>query len=269
MRILAVITDAKSVRPCLDAAVMAARIDPYSHIEGLHVVVDPDRLVAASEEVQFQRLRERTEGTARDKAKAVEAEFLCWNVGADERTPRITWEAPVGAEEELIVRAAHNADLLVLVQGHDMDTGDARHAAIREAAKPLLLVPTSWQPPSHGFAHIAVALSDTPIAADAIDAAMPWLQAADKVTALRIGGEDDPALALADRVRTAGIDVDMRIIPPEGEDRGAQIVHEAKAIGADLLVAGAYRHGPLLEWLLGGTTRHMLAAAELPLFLAH
>lgn len=269
MRVLAVITDAKSVRPCLDAAVMAARIDPYSHIEGLHVVVDPDRLVAASEEVQFQRLRERTEGTARDKAKAVEAEFLCWNVGADEKTPRITWEAPVGAEEELIVRAAHNADLLVLVQGHDMDTGDARHAAIREAAKPLLLVPASWQPPSHGFAHIAVALSDTPIAADAIDAAVPWLQAAEKVTALRIGSEADPALALADRVRTAGIDVEARIIPPEGEDRGAQIVHEAKAIGADLLVAGAYRHGPLLEWLLGGTTRHMLAAAELPLFLAH
>jgi len=46
-------------------------------------------------------------------------------------------------------------------------------------------------------------------------------------------------------------------------------VEEAKAIGAHMLVAGAYRHGQLLEWLMGGTTRHMLAAAELPLFLAH
>ena len=269
MRILAVITDARSVRPCLDAAVMAARIDPYSHIEGLHVVVDPDRLVAVSEEVQIQRLREATEGTARDRAKAVEAEFLRWNVGADEGTPRITWEAPVGAEEESVVRAAHDADLIVLVRGHDMDSGDACHAAIREAAKPLLLVPPTWQPRSTGFAHVAVALGDTPVAADAIDAALPWLRAAARVTALRIGRQDDPALALADRVRAVGIAVAMRVVPPDGEDRGSQIVHEARDIGADLLVAGAYRHGPLLEWLLGGTTRHMLGNAELPLFLVH
>ncbi|QNG43500.1 universal stress protein [Sphingobium yanoikuyae] len=269
MKILAVLTDAGSVRPCLDAAVMAGRFDSHVQIEALHVVVDPDHLIAASEEVQFQRLREASEGTARDKARAVEAEFLRSNAAADDRMSPITWEAPVGAEEELILQSARDADLIVLLQGHDMDSGDARHAAIRATKKPLLLVPASWTPQSDRFAHIAVALSDTPIAADAIDAALPWLQDAAHVTALRIGTPEDEAVALADRIRTAGVDVDMHIVAPEGDDRGAQIVHEARAIGADLLVAGAYRHGPLVEWLLGGTTRHMLAAAELPLFLAH
>ena len=269
MKILAVITDAGSVRLCLDTAVMAAKVDRYAHIEALHVVVDPERLVAASEEVQIQRLREATEGTARDKAKAVEAEFLGWNIGADEDTPRIVWEAPTGAEEEQIVRAAHDADLVVLVQGHDMDSGDARHAAIRETGKPLLLVPARWRPQSDRFAHIAVALSDTPVTVDAIEGAIPWLRAAETVTALRIGTQGDHALALADRLRGEGINVTVRVVPPAGNDRGAQIVEEAKAIGAHMLVAGAYRHGQLLEWLMGGTTRHMLAAAELPLFLAH
>ena len=40
-------------------------------------------------------------------------------------------------------------------------------------------------------------------------------------------------------------------------------------MGADLLVAGAYRHSQIVEWLLGGTTRHLLAAADLPILLAH
>jgi hypothetical protein len=30
---------------------------------------------------------------------------------------------------------------------------------------------------------------------------------------------------------------------------------------------GAYRHNKLIEWALGGTTRHILSKADLPLFL--
>ncbi|MDE1917226.1 MAG: universal stress protein [Sphingomonadales bacterium] len=52
-------------------------------------------------------------------------------------------------------------------------------------------------------------------------------------------------------------------------DLGEQIASEAQALGADLIVAGAYRHGEIIEWLAGGTTRHLLAAAKLPLLLAH
>jgi nucleotide-binding universal stress UspA family protein len=32
---------------------------------------------------------------------------------------------------------------------------------------------------------------------------------------------------------------------------------------------GAYRHNRLLEFILGGVTRHMLGAADLPLYLLH
>jgi nucleotide-binding universal stress UspA family protein len=269
MKIIAIITEAATARSCLDAAVMAARVDSQSKVEALHVVVDPEQLVSSSEEVQFQRLREAKEGTAADKAMAAQAAFLAWNASTGDDTPHVEWKSRTGAEEESIVREAGDADLLVLVRGNDMDSGDAQHAAFREAGKPLLLVPADWKPRSEAFSHVAVALSDTPVTDDAVESAMPWLHAAGKVTALSIGNEEDPALTLADRLREAGIDTELRVFPPAGDDRGAQIVMEAKAIGADMLVAGAYRHSQLVEWLMGGTTRHMLAATELPLFLAH
>lgn len=269
MKITAIITEAATARPCLDAAVMAARVDSQARIEALHVVVDPEQLVSSTEEVQIQRLREVNEGTAGEKAAAAQAAFVAWTAGTAEDTPRIDWRAPSGPEEGTIAKEASDADLLVLAPGHDLDSGDAQHAAIREMGKPLLLVPADWKPRSETFAHIAVALSDTPVTDDAIQGAMPWLRASAKVTAIRIGTEQDPALTLADRLREAGIDADLRVFPPSGSDRGAQIVMEAKAMGADVLVAGAYRHSQLVEWLMGSTTRQMLAATELPLFLAH
>ena len=89
------------------------------------------------------------------------------------------------------------------------------------------------------------------------------------MTAIRIDAEQDHALTLADRLQEMGIDAQLRVVTPSGHDRGAQIVKEAEAIGADMLVAGAYRHSQLVEWLLGSTTRQMLRNTALPLFLAH
>jgi nucleotide-binding universal stress UspA family protein len=269
MKIIAIITEAATAHACLDAALMAARINGQAKVEALHVVVDPERLVSSSEEVQIQRLREVKEGTAHDKSLAAQAAFAAWNTGKTENMQRIEWKQLTGAEEETIVQQSSDADLLVLTQGRDLDSGDAQHAAIRESGKPLLLVPADWTPRSTSFAHIAVALSDTPVTDQVIEGAMPWLRAADKVTGVRIGTEQDPVLIVVDRLREAGIAIEVQVFPPAGDDLGAQIVREAKATGADLLVAGAYRHNQLIEWLMGGTTRHMLAATELPLFLAH
>ena len=99
MKILAIVTEAATARSCLDAAVVAAKVDKFARIEALHVVVDPDQLVSSTEEVQIQRLRETAEGTASDKAMAAQAAFVAWNAGTADDTPRVEWKAPAGAEE--------------------------------------------------------------------------------------------------------------------------------------------------------------------------
>ena len=49
----------------------------------------------------------------------------------------------------------------------------------------------------------------------------------------------------------------------------AALLRIAGEIGADLLVMGGYGRTRLSELVLGGVTRHVLAAAELPLLISH
>ena len=47
------------------------------------------------------------------------------------------------------------------------------------------------------------------------------------------------------------------------------VLEQARHISADLIVAGAYGHSRLLEWLVGGMTRELLAQTPIPILMAH
>ena len=271
MKLLAVIVGADSTAACLDAAALAARSLGNASIEALDVVVDPEHLIAASEEIEFQRMRERDEGTAQQRADAARAAFVAWNAGADEGTPKVTWRSIVGAEQAVVEQEAKHADaLIVMAREQNLDSGDALHAAFFGTEKPVLIVPASWRANGRtGFSHMAVGLSDSDTARRAIEGAAPWLKAAERVTAIRISEDSDPALGLEALLSEFCVSHELHVVPRSDDNLGAQLVTEAKAIGADLLVTGAYRHNQLIEWFMGGTTRHLLAAADIPLLMAH
>ena len=56
---------------------------------------------------------------------------------------------------------------------------------------------------------------------------------------------------------------------PAATRAGEAILAEAAAIGADLLIKGAYTQSRLRQMIFGGATSHILSAAELPVFFAH
>ena len=272
MKLLAILVGARGTPACLDAAALAARSLPYATIEALHVTVDPEHMIAASEEIELQRLRARDEGSAEQRAQAAHTAFTTWSAGAGDDACDVEWKDMTGSEEETVCREAAAADVIVLVLAREanLDAADALHAALFRSCKPVLVVPPDWRGGVRpAFTHIAVGLSDSEAARHAIEGAGPWLRAARRVTAIRIGERDDAALGLARLLSEAGAQPELHVVPRRGSDLGAQIVAEAKAVGADMLVTGAYRHSQIVEWLLGGTTRHMLAVADLPLLLAH
>ena len=51
MKLLAILVGAKSAPACLDAAAAAARTLGGSSIEALNIVVDPEHIIAPSEEI--------------------------------------------------------------------------------------------------------------------------------------------------------------------------------------------------------------------------
>jgi nucleotide-binding universal stress UspA family protein len=180
-----------------------------------------------------------------------------------------------GSYATCIRRAGTLADLLVLnpeLQGEGPDMPVIAGNLLMKSGKPVLVVPeTSRGIDLSGGA--TVAWDGSLPAMAALTAAIPLLRLAKEVRLLEIQGSSEGALEEAARY------LSRHGIAPE-IDRVAcfrDAPHETSAIIQDLCaqagsswcVMGAYGHSPLREALLGGTTRHMLATARLPVFLAH
>ena len=65
-----------------------------------------------------------------------------------------------------------------------------------------------------------------------------------------------------------GVKAETRIVEGTG-DAGALLLEAARDISADLLVAGAFGHTRLREYIFGGTTRTLLNSDGPSLFLSH
>jgi nucleotide-binding universal stress UspA family protein len=103
--------------------------------------------------------------------------------------------------------------------------------------------------------------------------AMPILQQADRVTVLTVVGETEVAEPSAELLirylRGNGIAAEARTVELDGRGTGEAILATAKSLSCDLLIKGAYTQYRLRQMIFGGTTRHILANATLPVFLAH
>jgi nucleotide-binding universal stress UspA family protein len=73
---------------------------------------------------------------------------------------------------------------------------------------------------------------------------------------------------LQDFLAARGVAADVQVLAGGGDPAPA-LVKAAKAAGAGILVAGAFGHPRLQEYVFGGATRTFLAAEGLSLFLSH
>ncbi|HMP62883.1 MAG TPA: universal stress protein [Phenylobacterium sp.] len=101
--------------------------------------------------------------------------------------------------------------------------------------------------------------------------ATPLLQKAEKVVILTAPRATTRALdpaRLQDYFAARGINAETEILPDSGE-AAPLLLYAAKKAGAQILVAGAFGHPRLQEFIFGGTTRSLLAADSPSLFLSH
>lgn len=185
-----------------------------------------------------------------------------------------------------LLRRAHFSDLAVLTQA---DAGARGHERVQDlvekmvlhSARPTLVLPAAWRAPGFG-SHVLVAWDDSREAARALADALPLLHRAQRVQVVRWtdghdhGNDDSPPGASLEAVRQwllhHGVQAEVQVVPV-GASRGhgiaAAILASAAALGADLIVMGAYGHARWAERLLGGATRGMLAAMTVPVLMSH
>ena len=137
-----------------------------------------------------------------------------------------------------------------------------------ESGRPVLMAPPS--PPKSFAQTVVIHWNASTEVSRAISMAMPILRKADRVIVLSVEGSMVPGPAGQEAVsylQAYGIGATEKSISSRGQRPGVVLLAEARAQGADLLIKGAYTQSRLRQMIFGGATQHVLAAAELPVFL--
>lgn len=185
-----------------------------------------------------------------------------------------TRQANFGDLRERLVSRARVADLTVIdaePSAAEIDRG-LIEAVLFDSGRPLLIVPPDRS--SFDGRHVLIAWDGGASAARAVADAMPILRAAGSVEILSVSGEKDlsgtvPGVELAPHLARHGIKVTVDLASTGLRSVADVIRSHAAASGAGLIVAGAYRHSRLREFLLGGVTQSLLKECRVPLLLSH
>jgi nucleotide-binding universal stress UspA family protein len=142
--------------------------------------------------------------------------------------------------------------------------------ALFESGHPVLIAPAT--PPTTLGRNVLVAWNGSTEQARTNAFALPLLREAEQVTVLSVEGGMTPGPngeEVALHLRMNGVPAKAVTASPGTRTTGETILEHAASLGCDLLVKGAYTQSRLRQMMFGGTTRHILASATLPVLMAH
>jgi len=99
---------------------------------------------------------------------------------------------------------------------------------------------------------------------------MPILEKADKVTLLASDPVEPPSIPPEEgvtRLAWSGIKAEITRFDVHDDEIGAAYLKHAKQVNADMLIKGAYARSRVRQMILGGRTRHIITATEIPVLL--
>jgi nucleotide-binding universal stress UspA family protein len=175
-----------------------------------------------------------------------------------------------------VARQARSVDLVITAPGskdlfdtaRSVDTGDL----VMQAGRPVLVVPPELKVLT--LQHALVAWKDSRESRRAIRDGLPMLKLAAKVTLVEMAAPtqlDEARSRLEDVaawLALHGVKAELLASPSTDADASG-LYTLAQDLGADLVVAGAYGHSRLREWVLGGVTRDLLLRSDRCSLLSH
>jgi len=226
---------------------------------------DPLGVLGADWVVELETLVQdnlkRAEARFRDKAACVKSEWLALEA------------YPAG----VVAQLARGADL-ILAGGAPLKGVESYRCAqtaelVLQAARPVLVAP-----PEGGELRckaVVVAWKDTREARRALIDALPFLQMAEDVVVQevcdddRFGDAEVHTFAVVEHLKRHGVAARAKVTIAPADGTEIELNKTADGIDADLIVAGAYGHSRLGEWVFGGVTRSLLQAPERFALLSH
>lgn len=271
--ILLALQPGQSNQPLLDAAAgLAARFG--AHVEGI-VLAQPVR-VSPSEAYLASDLAVEDRSLRMEQMAMVEAAFRATLQG---HAHSIAWHAALTSGDIATAIGDHSraSDLIMAAADNARMGGDPPPVfrigdLLMQAGRPVLVVPAGGIPAR--LEHALVAWKDEAPARRAIADSLPLLRKCRQVTVTSVVREADLPEArsrlrhLAGWLARHGIEAQQHPVASAGDD-GGRIQQIAAEQGADLLVAGAFAHSRMQQWIFGGVTRTIIGSPKLCTLLSH
>ena len=164
-------------------------------------------------------------------------------------------------------------DMTVLGRPSSNDAGarmTTLEAVLFDSGRPVLIAPS--QPSGPIGKNIVISWNRSTEAARTLSFAMPLLKTAEKITVLTLDEAVVPGplgSEVCRYLRDNDIASDELTVSAGGRRPGAAILQEATRLECDLLIKSAYTQSRLRQMIFGGATSHILAHAEIPVFMAN
>ena len=209
------------------------------------------------------------EGTIK-AARALFDEFVRGRAGG---AASFDWPGGAPVDDIGLGSLARVHDLTVVGRPSAQD-GAARMTTLEsvlfDGGRPIMIAPPVAG--AHLARKVVISWNCSIEAARTVAFAMPLLAQAEEVTVLTIEeavAPGPPGKDLCANLEANGITAREMTTSARNRKPGAAILEEAANLGCDLLVKGAYTQSRLRQMIFGGATSHILAHAEVPVFMAN
>jgi nucleotide-binding universal stress UspA family protein len=213
---------------------------------------------------QAQNDLEEGRSAIRNRVAEVEAQF---RTAMQNRAVAVEWRCAEDFPTRFIVQQARAADIIVVGEDDRNVLADPfMHASpsdlIMQTGRPLLVVPENcnWL----DLRRVLIAWKDTRESRRAVVDALPMLRKAKDVIVVEIVEDEAGRTAALSGTRDMvawlsrhGV-LASEQVPDECGNAAGQLERIASEVGAGLIVAGAYGHSRLREWVLGGVTKRLI-----------
>lgn len=178
-----------------------------------------------------------------------------------------------GRQVDVIKRLGRLADMIAVAKpDRDRNLGhNTLKTALFHSGRPVLMCPPAKAPPKVLGAKVAIAWNASAESARALSQCKSVLRAADTIWVLSNGadaGKGTSAEDLVSYLALHGIAAGIEKFPSD-KRVGRELLRASAALGADMMIMGAYGDSHERETVFGGNTQTVVDEAELPVLLNH
>ena len=222
-----------------------------------------------------QGLVEQLRDEAEEKLSVIEQRF---KNTFQNRINDVEWRSAFAVPTDFVAQEARSADIVITGADRVGGLGDPSwrldpSELVLKLGRPMLVVPPEVD--RLKLARIVVGWKDTREARRAVVDALPLLQKAKEVTVVEMIARDEARPESVRRVADVAAwlarhNVDANyLVPNHRGDAVEQLIRHASDIEADMIVAGAYGHTRMREWIFGGVTRDLITQSKHCSLLSH